>query len=105
MKNYRTEQLRNVGLLGHGGAGKTSLSEAMLFDSGATNRLGRVEEGNTTSDFDPDEIRRHISINQAVLPIEWRDHKINLIDTPGYFDFTGEVKGALRVVDGAILVV
>ncbi|MBI2906062.1 MAG: elongation factor G [Chloroflexi bacterium] len=105
MKSYRTEQIRNITLLSHGGAGKTSLSEAMLFDSGAINRLGKVEEGNTTSDYDPDEAKRQISINMSLLPCEWKDSKINVIDTPGYADFVGEVKAAIRVADGAVIVI
>ena len=92
MKAYSSDKIRNVALVGHGGSGKSTLAEAMLFDSGAINRLGKVDEGNTTSDYDPDEIKHHISINLALLPLEWRDHKINLIDIPGYPDFVGEVK-------------
>ncbi|MBI2955499.1 MAG: elongation factor G [Chloroflexi bacterium] len=103
MKNYKTEQLRNVGLFSHGGAGKTSLSEAMLFTAGVINRLGRVDEGTTTSDYDPDETKRHISVQLSLLPFEWRGNKINVIDTPGYFDFVGEVCEAVRVVDGALM--
>ncbi len=105
VKQYAPEQIRNVGLFSHGGAGKTSLAEALLFDSGAINRLGRVEDGTTTTDFDPDEVKRHISVSTAVAPIEWRDSKINILDTPGYADFLGEVQSALRVVDAAIIVV
>jgi elongation factor G len=105
MKSYRTEQLRNVALVGHGSAGKTSLAEALLFASGAITRLGKVEEGNTVSDYDPDEQRRRISISLSLLPCEWRDHKVNLLDTPGYADFVGEVREALRVADTAVFVV
>ena len=105
MKSYKAPQIRNVVLLSHGGAGKTSLSEAILFNSGAINRLGKVEDGNTTSDYDPDEVRRKISISLSLLPYEWKDTKINLIDTPGYADFVGEVKAAIQVADGAIIVV
>ncbi|MDO8671797.1 MAG: elongation factor G [Dehalococcoidia bacterium] len=105
MKRYRTEQLRNVGFFGHGGAGKTSLAEAMLFDAGAITRLGRVDEGTTTSDFDPDEIRRRISISLSVIPVEWDGAKLNVLDTPGYADFVGEVKEAVRVADGALFLV
>ena len=89
MKRYASERLRNIGLLGHGGSGKTSLTEALLFATRAVSRLGRVEEGNTTSDYDPDEIRRRTSLSLAVAPVEWRDHKINLLDAPGYADFVG----------------
>jgi elongation factor G len=105
MKAYNTSQLRNVGLFSHGGAGKTSLLEAMLFTSKATNRLGRVNEGNTVSDYDPDETTRHISVQLAVAPIEWQDSKINVIDVPGYAEFVGEVKAAIRVADTALLLV
>ncbi|MDQ3928567.1 MAG: elongation factor G, partial [Chloroflexota bacterium] len=105
MKAYSTEQLRNVGLFSHGGAGKTSLLEAMLYTSKAITRLGRVDEGNTVSDYDPDEIKRHISVQLAVAPVEWRDTKINVIDVPGYAEFVGEVKAAIRVTDTALLLV
>lgn len=103
MKNYPVASVRNVGLLAHGGAGKTSLGEAMLFTSGAISRLGRVEDGNTTSDWDPDEIKRTISISTSILPIEWNDHKINVLDTPGYADFSGDVIASTRVIDCAII--
>lgn len=104
-KQYPATAIRNVGLFGHGGAGKTSLAEALLFDANAISRLGRVEEGNTTSDFDPDEVKRHISVSTSILPLEWRDHKINLLDAPGFVDFTGEIRAALRVADGAVVVI
>lgn len=103
MEEYQTEQLRNIALLSHGSAGKTSLAEAMLFNSGAINRLGRVDEGTTVSDYDEEEIRRHISLSTSVVPCEWNDYKINVLDTPGYLDFVGEVKGAVRVADGALI--
>lgn len=103
MKSYRTEQIRNITLLSHGGAGKTSLSEAMLFNTGAINRTGRVEEGNTVSDYDPDEAKRQVSINMSMIPCEWKDVKINVIDSPGYADFVGEVKAAVRVADGVVI--
>jgi elongation factor G len=102
---YSTDKLRNVVLLGHGSSGKTSLAEAMLFSTGATNRMGKVEEGTTVSDFDDEEIRRHISLNLAVVPCEWEQHKINVLDTPGYLDFVGEVISALRVADAGIVLV
>ncbi len=105
MKKYATERLRNVSLIAHGGAGKTSLTEAMLYNAKVIDRLGRVEEGTTTSDYEPEEVKRQISINSAIAPCPWKDYKINVIDTPGYFDFVGEVKGSLRVSDGAVLVV
>ncbi len=103
MKDYTPDHIRNVALIGHGGAGKTSFSEAMLFSAGSTTRLGRVEEGNTASDYHPDEIERQISINTSLLICEWKTNKLNILDTPGYTDFTGEVKAALRVADTAIL--
>jgi elongation factor G len=103
VKQYSAEQVRNVGLFSHGGAGKTSLTEALLFDTKAITRLGRVEDGNTVTDFDPDEIKRHISVNVAVAPVEWRETKINIVDAPGYADFMGDVKSALRVVDAALI--
>lgn len=101
----KAEKIRNVALIAHGGAGKTSLSEALLYDSGTIKRLGKVEEGNTVSDYDPEEIKRRMSVNTSILPCEWRGHKINILDTPGYMDFVGEVLGALRVCEGAIVVV
>lgn len=105
MKHYPADRIRNIGLFSHGGAGKTSLTEALLFDTNAINRLGRVEEGNTVADFDPDEIKRGISVSTAIAPVEWRDTKINILDAPGYADFLGEVKSALRVVDAAVILV
>ncbi len=105
MKEYHTDQLRNVVLLGHGSSGKTSLAEAMLYTSGAINRMGVVEEGTTVSDYDEEERRRHISLNLALVPVEWKGHKINVLDTPGYTDFVGEVKSAVRVADAALIVV
>ena len=103
MKTYPVERIRNIGLFSHGGAGKTSLTEAMLFTSKAVSRLGRVEDGATVSDWDPDEIKRHISISASLAPVEWREHKLNIIDTPGYADFVGEVRCAMRVVDCAVI--
>ena len=105
MKAYDASNIFNVGLFSHGGAGKTSLTEALLFKAGAVNRLGRVDDGNVTTDFDPDEIKRHMSVSLALAPLEWHDNKINIIDTPGYSDFFGEVAEAGRVVDGGIVVV
>ena len=105
MKKYGTEFLRNVAFVGHGGTGKTSLAEAMLFVAKGINRLGRVDDGNTVLDFDPEETRRHISINTALAPVEWKNHKINVLDTPGYFDFVGDVIAGLTVADSALLVV
>ena len=103
MKIYESSKVRNVALLGHGGCGKTSLTESMLYISGATTRKGKIETGNTMSDFDPEEIKRKISIRTAVIPVEWKEHKINLLDTPGYFDFVGGVKEAMHVADAAII--
>lgn len=105
MQHYAMENIRNLVLLSHGGAGKTSLSEAILLNAGVINRLGRVDDGTTTSDYDPDEVKRKISINLSLLPFEWKNTKINLIDTPGYFDFLGEVKAGTRVSEGAVIVV
>lgn len=105
MPQYGLENIHNVVLLSHCGAGKTSVSEATLFTAGAIKRLGKVDEGTTTSDYDPDEVKRKISINMAILPCQWQEAKINLIDTPGYADFVGEVKAAIRVSEGAIIVV
>src|SRR3989442_4307516 len=105
MKVYRAEQIRNVALISHVGAGKTSFVDAALYDSGAVTRQGRVDEGSSISDYDPDELKRHISLNVKVLPVEWKNHKINFIDTPGYADFVGEVKAGLRVADAALVVV
>jgi elongation factor G len=105
LRQYPADRIRNVGLFGHGGAGKTSLAEALLFDTKATTRLGRVDEGNTVTDYDPDEIKRRISVSAALAPVEWRDTKINVIDAPGYADFIGDVKSALRVADAAIIVI
>lgn len=97
-------RLFNVAVVSHGGAGKTSLTEALLFKSGAVNRLGKVEEGSTTTDFDPDELKRHMSVSLALAPLSWRDAQINVIDTPGYADFFGEVAEATRAADAVIVV-
>ncbi len=105
MKEYTTEFLRNIALVSHGGAGKTMLAEAFLHATGATTRLGKVEDGTTASDYDDEEHRRKISIYSSVIPIEHRDHKINVIDAPGYTDFVGEIISALSVADGAVILV
>jgi elongation factor G len=105
MKVYRAEQIRNVALISHVGAGKTSLVDAALYDSGAVTRQGKVDDGSSVSDFDPDELKRRMSLNAKVLPVEWKNTKINFIDTPGYADFVGEVKAGLRVADAALVVV
>lgn len=94
-----------MGIVAHGGAGKTSVAEALLFNTGAITRIGRVDDGTTTTDFEPEEIKRKVTISAALAPCEWRDHKINFIDTPGYADFVGEVKSTLRAVDSALVVV
>lgn len=105
MKVYRTDEIRNVVLLGHGGCGKTSLVEAMAYVSGATTRLGSVSAKTTISDFDKEEQKRQFSISTSLIPIEWEKAKINILDTPGYFDFVGEVEEAVSVADAAIIVV
>src|SRR5207244_11464336 len=97
MKVYKAEQIRNVALISHVGAGKTSLVDAALFDSGAATRQGKVDEGTSISDYDPEELKRGMSLNAKVLPVEWQNSKINLIDTPGYAGFVGEVKAAFRL--------
>lgn len=104
MKEYKSENIRNVGIIAHGGAGKTSLTEAMLFSSGAVNRLGKVDDGTSTTDFEPEEVRRKVTISAALAPCEWNGQKINIVDTPGYADFVAEVKGALSAVDAALVV-
>lgn len=105
MKDFSTIAIRNVCLTSHGGAGKTTLAEAMLFNSGAIDRMGKVMDGNTTTDFDPEEIKRQISISTSLAPCEWKDCKLNFIDTPGYFDFVGELKEGIRVADSALILV
>lgn len=105
MKEYPTSSIRNIVLASHGGAGKTMLAEAFLHVTGATTRLGRIEDGSTVSDFEDEEIRRTISLSTALLPVEYKDRKINILDTPGYTDFVGEVISAMRVADGAIILV
>src|SRR5436305_2789204 len=105
VKSFPSAKIRNVALVGHGGAGKTSLAEALLFCAGAINRQGRVEDGTTTTDFDPEEVRRGISLSLALAPFEHDGFKINIIDTPGYADFVSDVAAALRVADLVILVV
>ncbi len=105
MKSYKSEALRNISLLAHGSAGKTSLTEAMLFATGVINRLGKVEEGTTVADFDDEEIQRRISLGTALIPCEWDGCKINVLDTPGYADFIGEVHQAVRVSDSVVIVI
>jgi elongation factor G len=105
MKEYATDRIRNVALVSHGGAGKTSWAEAALFATGATTRVGKVEDGNTVSDFEEEEIRRRLSLSTGVLPLEARDTKVNLLDTPGYTDFVGEAISALQVSESALVLV
>jgi len=105
MRSYPTENLRNIAFISHEGAGKTSLVEAALFDTGGATRLGKVEDGTTVSDFEPDERERKISLGTSVVPVEWRDCKLNILDTPGYVDFIGELRAALRVADATVVVV
>ena len=105
MKEYTSDNIRNIALVGHQGAGKTSLVEALLYNTGAITRLGRVEEGNTVSDWDEDEKARGLSLSTSLIPIEFNDTKINVLDTPGYTDFQGELKNAIRVADSVVMVV
>ncbi|MFL5591379.1 MAG: elongation factor G [Ktedonobacteraceae bacterium] len=105
MKVYRAEQIRNVALISHVGAGKTSLVDAALYDSGAATRQGKVDEGSSVADYDPDELKRSMTLHTKAIPVEWKNTKINFIDTPGYADFVGEVKAGLRVADAALVVV
>ena len=105
MKVYTTDKIRNVVLLGHGGCGKTSLAESMAYLGGLTSRMGRVEDGNTVSDYGKEEQKRKFSISTSLIPIEWEDTKINILDTPGYFDFIGEVEEAVSAADAAVIVV
>ncbi len=105
MKEYTTEFIRNIALVSHGSGGKTMLAEAFLHVSGGITRLGKIDDGSTVSDFEDEEIRRKLSLSTTVIPIEYKNHKINVLDTPGYTDFTGEVISALRVADGAVILV
>lgn len=105
MKAYEAGKIRNIALLGHGGSGKTTFCEAALYAAGVSKRMGKVEDGNTFSDFDKEEISRKTSINTTVIPVEWNNYKVNLIDTPGYFDFVGEVQGAIKAAGGVVIFV
>ncbi|MCE5188937.1 MAG: elongation factor G [Eubacteriales bacterium] len=105
MKEYTAKDIRNIGVFGHGGEGKTTLTEAMLFNAGLLDRLGKVENGTTATDFDPEEISRGISINLALAPLEWKNTKVNVIDAPGFFDFYGEVTAAMALADSALIVI
>ena len=102
-KDYSVDKIRNIALIGHGGSGKTTMTEAILYTSGTTNRLGKVDDGSTVSDYHPDEIERRISINSSFLHCDWQGCKLNILDSPGYSDFTGEVLSSLRVADAAIV--
>jgi len=103
MAAINTKSIRNVVLLGHGGSGKTSIAEAALYLTKATDRLGKTTAGNTVCDYDPEEIKRGFSLNLSVAPVMWNDIKINFLDTPGFFDFAGEADAAVRVADAAII--
>lgn len=105
MKGYTAETIRNVALLGHGGSGKTTFLEAALLATGVISRLGKVEDGSTVSDYDKTEIEKGYSINTTIVPVEFNKVKINFLDTPGFFDFAGEVQGALRAVEAAAILV
>ena len=105
MADYLTSNIRNIALMGHGGEGKTTLTEAMLFAAGIIDRQGKVEDGSTVTDFEPEEIKRKCSISAACAPIDWNDKMLNVIDVPGYFDFIGEMTGPLRVVETVGIVV
>ena len=103
MKEYTIDKIRNIALMGHGSTGKTTLSEAMLFSAGETNRFGTIDDGTTISDYSSDEIERKISISASLLHLDWKNTKINILDTPGYFDFIGEVRSGLRAADLAVM--
>ena len=105
MKQYEAKKIKNIALVGHGGCGKTSVAEAMIYLAGASDRLGKVDDGNTILDFDPEEIKRKVSVSSAVAPIEWKNYKINIIDTPGLFDFESGVCEGMRAADTALIVV
>jgi elongation factor G len=105
VKNYSVDKIRNIGLFSHGGAGKTTLAEAMLYTSGVTDRMGKTTDGTSFLDYDAEEIKRQMSISTSMAPIEWKGHKINLLDTPGYLDFVGEIMATMRVIDAAVILV
>ena len=105
MKQYQAKNIINIALAGHSGSGKTTLTEAMLYLSGGSDRLGKVSEGNTICDFDPEAVKRQTSVTAAVAPVEWRNYKINMIDTPGLFDFEGGVCEAVRAADSVLITV
>ena len=103
MNNYKMEDIRNIAVMGHGKCGKTMMVEAMLFNSGAIDRMGSVADGTTVCDYDPEEVKRQLSIMTSLAPVEWKGTKLNMIDTPGYFDFVGEVKEGIRAADSALI--
>ena len=105
MKEYKTGQIRNIALISHNGAGKTTLVERLLFNTGVTTRMGDVQSGTAAMDFEEEEVSRHSSIATGLAPIEWKDCKVNILDTPGYADFIGEVNAALAVSEGAMVLV
>lgn len=105
MKQYHAKNILNIAIAGHSGSGKTSIAEAMLHLSGAADRLGKVGEGNTVCDFDPEEIKRKTSVSSATAPLEWKNNKINLIDAPGLFDFEGSMCEAIRAADSVLIAV
>ena len=105
MKDYLAKNIRNLSIIGHGSVGKTTLAEALLFSAGAIDRQGRVEDGQATMDYDSEEVKRHISLQASMAPLEWKNSKVNLVDIPGYFDFAGEQVGPLNVCEGALIVV
>ncbi|MGE5299552.1 MAG: GTP-binding protein, partial [Acidobacteriota bacterium] len=102
MANFEVAKIRNVAVIAHGGAGKTSLVEAMLYDAGMTDRLGNVQDGTTVTDYEPEEIDRKITITSALAFCDWDKHRINLMDTPGFINFIEDTRGCLRVADGAV---
>ena len=105
MKEYTSDSIRNIALVSHSSAGKTMMAEAFLHFTGATTRLGKIEDGTTASDFDEEEVRRQISVYTSVIPVEYQNKKINILDTPGYTDFVGDMISALSVVEGAVVLV
>ena len=105
MKAYNTREVRNLALVGHSGSGKTNLTEALLYQSGATKQIGHVDQKNTLSDFSKEEKERGTSIGTSIIPIEWRKMKLNIIDTPGYMDFISEAMGALRAAEAALMII
>ena len=104
MGKYDTAKIRNLGIIAHGGAGKTSLSEAILFDTGMIDRLGRVDDGSSTMDFEPEEIKRRISITSSLDHCEWQGHSIHMVDTPGYGDFIADTRACMRTLDCAVVI-